>query len=229
VRVIVADDAPTFRAFLNRELTELGADVVAEAATPDELIAAVHAHRPQAAIIDICFGGYRDQARDEAGLIAAARLRADCPELGLIMFSVYMTSAYLDRILKISSSHIGYLGKDRINDFSVLVDALDRVVAGGTVIDQSLSAKLLRRRRARSLLDGLSPRKRQVLDLLVQGLTNKAIATRMHLKEQTVEGYLSEIFAHLDIAESPEVHKRVCAVLAWLDELRAHGIASPDG
>ena len=221
MRVIIADDAPSLRSDYRQALTASGAAVVAEAASSNELIAQVRKHQPDAVLVDICLKGIGEHGHDDDGLQAAERLRADYPALGLLIFSVFMTPTYLARILDIGEHHIGYLGKDRVTDFSVVIEALHRVAAGETAIDENLWSKLLHHRSARGRLGNLSARKRQALDLMVRGMSNKAIAAEMNVREPTVEDYLSEVFALLAIPQTPDVNKRVCAVLAWLRETGA--------
>jgi DNA-binding NarL/FixJ family response regulator len=221
MRVIVADDAPALRKVYCRELAALGLDVIDSAGTAQDLIAMTEALRPDAVLLDICFRGYDGLRRDEDGLHVAERLRAAHPTLGIVVFSVYLTPTYVDRILRISDTHIGCLSKDRVEDFSMVADALRSTAAGGTVIDRTLSVELLRHRRARPALSELPERPRQALELLVCGLSNRAIADRMHVAERTVEKYLAEVFATLDIPGVPVHHKRVGAVLEWLRQTGA--------
>jgi DNA-binding NarL/FixJ family response regulator len=221
MRVIIADDAPMIRSAYRAALTQSGIIVAAETKTSSELIKQARIHGPDAALIDISFQRIDDRTHDIDGLEAAAQLRKEHPALGMLIYSVFMSPSYLACILKISEHHIGYLGKDRVADFNVVVDALHQVAGGGTVIDQELWAELLNHRKARTQLGNLSARKRQTLDLLTLGLSNKAIADRMQITERTVEGYIRETFSTLTIPETPDLNKRVCAVLAWLRETGA--------
>lgn len=215
--MIVADDVPMLRDLYRQSIQALGVDVVAEAATTAELLVQVRGHRPDAVLVDINFGGHLGRPQDDDGLHAAERLRADDPRLGIVMFSVHMTPAYLRRITAIGDgTHIGYLGKERIKDAQTIVDALARVTAGETVIDGALAEQMLRTRRVQDPIALLTARQREALELLAQGRTNKAIAERMKVAVPTVEAYLSEVFKTLDIPASPDDHKRVLAVLAWL-------------
>lgn len=217
MRVIVADDVPMLRDLYRHGIQALGVDVAAESATTDELFVHVKQHRPDAVLLDINFGGHQGRPQDDDGLHAAERLRADDPRLGIVMFSVHMTPAYLRRITAIGDgSHIGYLGKERIKDARTIADALTRVADGETVIDEALAEQMLGTRRVKDPIGQLTDRQRQALELLAQGRTNKAIAEQMTLAVPTVEAYLSEIFRKLDIPTSPADHKRVLAVLAWL-------------
>jgi DNA-binding NarL/FixJ family response regulator len=222
MRVIIADDSAWLRSDYRLALTASGIDVVAEAASADELIAQVRKYLPHAVLIDICLKGISERGHDDDGLTAAERLRAEYPELGLLIFSVFMTPTYLARILQIGEHHIGYLGKDRVTDFGEVIEALQRVTAGETAIDKNLWAVLLKHRSARGQLEiRLSERKRQALELMARGMSNKAIAKEMCVRKTTVEEYLSEVFAMLAISETPDTNKRVCAVLAWLRQTGA--------
>ncbi|MDN3353840.1 response regulator transcription factor [Actinomadura sp. DC4] len=217
MRVIIADDVPMLRDLYRQSIQALGVDVVAEAATTAELLIHVGDHRPDAVLVDINFGGHHGRPQDDDGLHAAERLRADDPLLGIVMFSVHMTPAYLRRITAIGDgTHIGYLGKERIKDARTIVDALARVIAGETVIDRTLAGQMLRTRRVQDPMARLTARQREALELLAQGRTNKAIAEQMKVAVPTVEAYLSEVFKALDIPTSPDDHKRVLAVLTWL-------------
>jgi DNA-binding NarL/FixJ family response regulator len=215
--VIIADDVPMLRDLYRQSIQALGVDVVAEAATTTELLVHVCNHRPDAVLVDINFGGHHGRPQDDDGLHAAERLREDHPRLGIVMFSVHMTPAYLRRITAIGDgTHIGYLGKERIKDAHTIIDALARVTAGETVIDGALADQMLRTRRVQDPIGRLTGRQRQALELLAQGRTNRAIADEMKVAVPTVEAYLSEVFKTLDIPASPDDHKRVLAVLAWL-------------
>ena len=217
MRVIIADDVPMLRDLYRQSIQALGVDVIAEASTTAELLVQARAHRPDAVLVDINFGGHQGRPQDDDGLHAAERLREEHPLLGIVMLSVHMTPAYLRRITAIGDgSHIGYLGKERIKDAHTIVDALARVTAGETVIDHTLAKQMLRTRRVQDPIARLTTRQREALELLAQGRTNKAIAEQMNVAVPTVEAYLSEVFKALDIPTSPDDHKRVLAVLAWL-------------
>lgn len=215
MRVIVADDSPWLLEMLPQALQGEGAEVVAAVATADELLVQARAHRPDAVLVDINFGGHRSSFNED-GLRAATALRADYPEMGIVICSVHMSAAYMEQITQIGEgTHIGYLCKDRVDTRTVL-DALVRVVAGDIVVDPALAAAMLGTRRVKDPVSKLTPRQRQVLELLAEGRTNKAIAEKLYLSPATVEAYLSEVFKTLQIPTSPHHHKRVLAVLAWL-------------
>jgi DNA-binding NarL/FixJ family response regulator len=200
---------------LPQALREQGTEVVGVVSSADELLIQARAHRPDAVLVDINFGGRRNSFNED-GLRAAAALRADYPELGIVICSVHMSAAYMKRITRIGEgTHIGYLSKDRVDTRTVL-DALARVIAGDIVVDQTLAAAMLSTRRVKDPISKLTVRQRQVLELLAEGRSNKAIAGKLHLAPATVEAYLSEVFKTLQIPASPDHHKRVLAVLAWL-------------
>jgi DNA-binding NarL/FixJ family response regulator len=217
MRVIIGDDAPIFRDYCTKSLTTLGVDVVAEAASPGELMSLMRRHLPDAVLLDIDFGGHRGPANDE-GIGAAERLRADYPQLGIVMISVHMTPAYLERITEIGQgTHIGYLGKNRISDSQVIVAALERTIAGGIVVDQALADRMLSTRRVRKPLEALTDRQREAIGYLVQGHSNKSIAVLMGVELATVEATISDAFINLEIPKSRAANRRVLAALAWLE------------
>jgi len=226
MRVIIADDSPIFRDYCTKNLTRLGVDIVAEAASPGELMSLMPRHLPDAVLLDISFGGHDGRPADDEGIVAARRLRAEYPQLGIVMISVYMTSAYLERITGIGNgTYIGYLGKDRISDCQVIVAALERTIAGGIVVDQALADRMLSTRRVRKPLGALTGRQREAMGYLVQGHSNKSIAALMGVELATVEATLSDAFTNLKIPKSPTANRRVLAALAWLE---GTGILSPD-
>jgi DNA-binding NarL/FixJ family response regulator len=225
MRVIIADDSPWLLEMLPQALQEQGAEIVGVASSVGELLAQARARRPDAVLVDINFGGRRSSFNED-GLQAAATLRADYPEMGIVICSVHMSAAYMQRITRIGEgTHIGYLSKDRVDTRTVL-DALARVIAGDIVVDQALAAAMMGTRRVKDPVSKLTVRQRQVLELLAEGRSNKAIAGKLHLTPATVEAYLTEVFKTLQIPASPDYHKRVLAVLAWL---RSAGAGHPPG
>ncbi len=222
--MIIADDSPGLREMLRQALEHMGVEVVADVANPTELMVQVRAYRPDAVLVDINFGGATGDV-DDAGIRAAVTLRDDYPELGILLLSVYMTQAYLRRIAKIGDgTHIGYLGKDRTRTREIY-DALHRVAEGGIVLDPTLTAEMLRPSRVQNPLSKLTRRQREVLELLAEGYTNKAIADRLHVAIATIETYVSDVFNTLQIPRSSDDHRRVLAVLTWL---RNVGTEPPD-
>jgi len=226
MRVIIADDAPIFLDYCTKNLPALGVDVVAEAASPGELMSLMRRHLPDAVLLDIDFGGHRGEPANDKGIDAAERLRADYPQLGIVMISVHMIPAYLERITKIGqSTHIGYLGKNRISDCQVIVGALERTIAGGIVVDQTLAKQMLSTRRVRERLEALTDRQREAMGYLVQGHSNRSMAALMGIELTTVEATVSDAFTKLDIPKSRAANRRVLAALAWLE---GTGILPPD-
>jgi DNA-binding NarL/FixJ family response regulator len=172
MRVIIADDSPWLLEMLPQALQEHGAEVVGVVSSADELLVQARAHRPDAALVDINFGGRRSSFNED-GLRVAAALRADYPEMGIVICSVHMSAAYMHRITRIGDgTHIGYLCKDRVDTRTVL-DALARVIAWDIVVDQTLAAAMLTTRRVKDPVSKLTPRQRQVLELLAEGRSNK--------------------------------------------------------
>jgi DNA-binding NarL/FixJ family response regulator len=226
MRVIIADDAPIFRDYCTRNLTALGVDVVAEAASPSELMSLMRRHLPDAVLLDIDFGGNGREPTDDKGIDAAEQLRADYPQLGIVMISAHMIPAYLERIRTIGpGTHIGYLGKNRIADCQVIVDALERTIAGGIVVDQALADQMLGPRRVRDRLKALPKRQREAMAYLAQGHSNKSIAALMGIELSTVEATVSDVFTNLEIPKSDATNRRVLTVLTWLE---GTGILPPD-
>ncbi|MFE9604412.1 LuxR C-terminal-related transcriptional regulator [Streptomyces hokutonensis] len=217
MRVIIADDAPVLRQVYGAALRDLGVDVLAEAGTPGELLAQVRRTQPDAVLLDINFADHQGCEENSAGLDAAVTLRAGFPHLGIVVFSVRMTLAYLERITAIGDGRgLGYIGKDRIRKLQDVVDALQRTAEGGVYIDPALAGQMLTRRRVRDPISQLTDRQRDTLELAAQGHTNQAIAKRMGIAVPTVEANLTAVFRRLGIPTSNDAHKRVLAVLAWL-------------
>jgi DNA-binding NarL/FixJ family response regulator len=226
MRVIIADDAPIFRDYCTKNLTALGVDVIAEAASPGELMSLMRRHHPDAVLLDIDFGGHRGEPANDKGIGTAEQLRADYPQLGIVMISGYMIPAYLERITGIGQgTHIGYLGKNRISDCQVIVAALERTIAGEIVVDQALADLMLSTRRVRQRLTALTDRQREAMGYLVQGHSNKSIAALMSVELSTAEATISDAFTNLEIPKSRATNSRVLAALAWLE---GTGILPPD-
>jgi DNA-binding NarL/FixJ family response regulator len=212
VRVIVADDVMLTRAGIVRLLSEAGVDVVAEAEDADGLLRDVRLARPDAAIVDIRM----PPTHTDEGLVAAQRIRAEHPAVGVLVLSQYIEPSYAMRLLEEHPERVGYLLKERVFDVAVLIDALRRLADGETVVDPTIVSRLVRRRRRDDPLDDLTDREREVLGLVAEGLSNKAIAARLFVTERTVEAHVKQIFLKLRLAANPESHRRVLAVLAYL-------------
>ena len=212
MRVVVADDAMVTREGIIRLLREADVDVVGQAENADELLRHVRLRRPDAAIADIRM----PPTHTDEGLVAAQRIRAEHPDVGVLLLSQYVEPSYALRLLEEQPERVGYLLKERVFDVAILVDALRRISDGETVIDPTIVSRLVRRRRRMDPLDELTEREREVLSLIAEGLSNKAIAARLFVTERTVEAHVKQIFMKLRIDASPESHRRVLAVLAYL-------------
>jgi DNA-binding NarL/FixJ family response regulator len=212
VRVVVADDVMLTRTGIVRLLREAGVDVVAEAEDADGLLRHVRLEHPDAAIVDIRM----PPTHTDEGLVAAQRIRAEHPEIGVLVLSQYVEPAYAMRLLQEHPERVGYVLKERVFDVAILIDALRRIADGETVVDPTIVSRLVGRRRRADPLAALTAREREVLELVAEGLSNKAIAARLFVTERTVEAHVKQIFLELGLEASPVSHRRVLAVLAFL-------------
>jgi DNA-binding NarL/FixJ family response regulator len=212
VRVALADDAAVLREGLARVLTEAGVEVVAQVGTADELLTAIDEQQPDVTVIDIRM----PPTWSDEGLAVAGEIRRRFPQVGVLLLSQYVEAEYALRLLDRESERTGYLLKDRMLDVHDLVDALERVAAGETVVDPALVSQLLGRAREHSPLEELTPREREVLSLMAEGLTDRGIAARLYLTPNTVETHIRHIIAKLGLPATPADNRRVRAVLAYL-------------
>jgi DNA-binding NarL/FixJ family response regulator len=212
MRVVVADDTMLTREGIVRLLDDAGVDVVAEAEDGEGLLRHVRLARPDAAIVDIRM----PPTHTDEGLVAAQSIRAEHPDVGVLVLSQYVEANYAMRLLEEHPERIGYLLKDRVFDVVILLDALRRIVDGETVIDPTIVSQLIGRRRRVDPLAELTDREREVLSLVAEGFSNKGLAQRLFITERTVEAHVKQIFLKLGLAADPESHRRVLAVLAYL-------------
>ena len=212
MRVALADDATVLREGLARVLAEAGIEVAAQAGTPDELLAAVARHRPDVAIVDIRM----PPTWSDEGLTLATEIRRSFPDVGVLLLSQYVEAEYALKLLADDTTSIGYLLKERVLDIGDLVNALERIASGETVVDAALVSQLLNRARSSSPLDELTPREREVLSLMAEGLTDRGIAERLYLTPNTVETHIRHIIAKLNLPATPTNNRRVHAVLTYL-------------
>jgi DNA-binding NarL/FixJ family response regulator len=212
LRVVVADDAMLTREGIVHLLGEAGVDVVAQAADATRLLDEVTLHRPDVAVIDIKM----PPTHTDEGLVAAQRIRDEYPNVGVLVLSQYLEPSYAMRLLETHPEKVGYLLKDRVFAAAVLVDALNRIAEGETVVDPTIVSRLFRRHRDDDPVEKLTPREHEVLTLVAEGLSNPAIAERLHLASRTVEAHVTQIFQKLGVDTSPTSHRRVLAVLAYL-------------
>ena len=212
MRVVVADDVLLTRQGIVHLLREAGIEVVAEAEDAEGLLREVRLARPDVALVDIRM----PPTHTDEGLVAAQTIRADFPQVGVLLLSQYIEPSYALRLLQEHPERVGYLLKERVFDIATVVDALRRIVDGETVIDPTIVSRLVGRRRRQDPLTVLSEREREVLGLVAEGLSNRAIAARLVVTERTVEAHTTQIFQKLGLPESPDQHRRVLAVLTFL-------------
>ncbi|NSC22818.1 response regulator transcription factor [Streptomyces albus subsp. chlorinus] len=214
MRLVIAEDAVVVREGLAGLLTDRGLEVAAAVGDPDALLAAVERARPDAVVADIRMPPTH---RDE-GLRAAAELRRRHPGLGILLFSQYVETSYAHALLADGPAGIGYLLKDRVLDVDDFVDALHRVVEGGTALDPDVISRLLN---AGPSPAALTAREHEALGLMAEGLTNGAIAQRMGISARAVEKHTAAIFDKLGIPRTTATHRRVQAVLRYLEDRSA--------
>jgi DNA-binding NarL/FixJ family response regulator len=212
MRVLIADDAVILREGTARLLEEAGFEVVAQAGDAEDLLRKVRAHKPDVAVIDVRMPP--DNADD--GLRAALVIQGELPNVGILLLSQYAEERYLEGLLAQGAEGVGYLLKDRVAEVEVLTDAVRRVGEGGSVLDPDIVARMVGRRGEEGPLEDLTPREREVLILMAEGLTNRAIAEEIVVSERAVERHVNSIFSKLGLPQSGKDHRRVLAVLAYL-------------
>ena len=214
MRVVIADDSSLWREGLARLLGEAGVEVTAMVGDGEALADAVQESSPDIAIIDIRM----PPTWTREGVEAAGRLRERWPDLGVLLLSQSIESRSAAALARKHPRGFGYLLKDRVLDVSSLVDALETLHAGGTVLDPDVVAALLARTATLNRLAPLSERERQVLSLVAQGRSNGAIARALVLTPKTIESHIANILNKLDLPEASDDHRRVLMVLAWVGE-----------
>lgn len=210
MRIVIGEDSALFREGLARLLVDAGHDVVAKAVDAPSLVAAVHAERPDLAVVDIRM----PPDRTDDGARAARELRAALPEVGILLLSQHLETRHSVEL--VTQGRFGYLLKDRVFDVDDFLDAARRIAAGGSALDPEVVATLLGPRRQNDPLALLTPREREVLAQMAEGRTNAGIAQRLFLTERTVETHVGSIMAKLGLHESTHEHRRVLAVLTFL-------------
>jgi DNA-binding NarL/FixJ family response regulator len=213
LRVVIAEDSGLLREGLARLLVAAGMDVVAKVGDGPGLISAVEQHRPDIAVVDVRMPpGYRDE-----GLKVAIESRRRVPGLTVLVLSQYVGERYGAELLESGAAGVGYLLKDRVADVPDFVAAVRAVASGGTVLDPEVVSQLLSHRRRDEWLAALTPREREVLSLMAEGRSNQAIARALFVTEGAVEKHVKNIFGKLGLAQTDADHRRVLAVLAYLD------------
>jgi len=209
---VVADDVMLTREGIVRLLKDAGIEVVAEAENAPGLLREVRLANPDVALVDIRM----PPTHTDEGLVAAQTIREELPQVGVLVLSEYVEPTYAMRLLQEHPERVGYLLKEKVFEIATVVDALRRIVDGETVIDPTIVSRLLGRRRRVDPLAELSGREREVLELIAEGMSNRAIAGRLFVTERTVEAHVTQIFQKLRLPESPDQHRRVIAVLTFL-------------
>jgi len=213
MRIVIAEDSAVIRAGLTEILADRGHEVVAAVGDAPTLKAAVAGHAPDVAVVDVRM----PPDHTDEGLRAAVEIRRDHPKVGILVFSQYIETRYVADLLSTRSGGVGYLLKDRVANVGEFVDAVTRVAAGGTALDPEVVADLLSgSRQARALAD-LTERERDVLAAMAEGRSNSAIAGRLFISERAVEKHISNIFSKLGLPPSDSDHRRVLAVIAYLE------------
>jgi DNA-binding NarL/FixJ family response regulator len=212
MRVVVAEDSTLFREGLVQLLGTAGVDVVAEARNAPELRMVVERERPDVAIVDVRM----PPTQTDEGTRTAKELKSKQPELGILVLSQVVETKHALDLFSEWPEGFGYLLKDRVLAVGDFIDALERVARGGTAIDPEVVGQLMGRRRERDPLEELSPREREVLGLMAEGLSNRGICDRLVLSPKTIETHVNSIFTKLGLAPAPDDHRRVLAVLAFL-------------
>jgi DNA-binding NarL/FixJ family response regulator len=209
---VVADDSVLMREGIVRLLEEAGFEVVAQAGDAEDLMRKVRAHKPDVAVIDIRM----PPTNTDDGLRAALTLREELPGTGVLVLSQYVEEGYAIDLLAEGGDGVGYLLKDRVADVKLFTDAVVRVAEGGSALDPEVVSHMLRRKRTDDPLDELTPREREVLALMAEGRSNRAVAEQLVVTERAVEKHVTSIFGKLRLTATPEDHRRVLAVLAYL-------------
>ena len=213
MRIVIAEDAAVIRAGLTEILTDRGHEVVAAVGDAEALKAAVAEHKPGIAIVDVRM----PPDHTDEGLRAAIAIRREYPGTAILVFSQYIETRYAADLLRARSGGVGYLLKDRVANVAEFSDAIDRVAAGGTALDPEVVAGMLNATRHASALAALTARERDVLAQMAEGRSNSAIAGQLVVSERAVEKHISNIFTKLDLPPSDSDHRRVLAVLAYLN------------
>jgi DNA-binding NarL/FixJ family response regulator len=212
VRVVVGEDQPITRQGIVSVLEEAGFEVVGVAGDAPDLIRKARAHKPDVVIADI----QMPPGNTDDGLRAAQQIRAEAPDIGVLVFSAHLDGAYALDLVGDHAGGAGYLLKDRLSDLSVFTDAVRRVARGGSALDPEVVQRMVARPRLPGPLAELTPREREVLALIAEGRSNAAIAERLSVTVGAIERHVTSIFDKLGLRTTPDDHRRVLAVLQYL-------------
>lgn len=213
LRAVIADDSVLLRDGLVRLLAEAEIDVVAAVADADTLMGAVADHEPELAIVDVRM----PPTHTDEGIRAAIELRAAYPSMAIIVLSQYVEERYASELLGDDTAGVGYLLKDRVVDVADFLTTVRRVASGGSAVDSEVVSQILQRSRRRRELDRLTPREQEILAALAEGLSNKGIADKLVISQGAVEKHISNVLAKLDLEPEDHAHRRVLAVLTYLE------------
>ncbi len=211
MRLTIVDDSTLFREGLVRVARDLGFEIVGQAGDAQSLVELIRADPPDVAVLDIRM----PPTFTTEGLVAAREMRSAFPSLGVLVLSQYVDTHHVMELIA-SGGGVGYLLKDHVGDIAEFGDAVRRIAAGGSVIDPDVVAELVGRRRHRDVIEELTEREQEVLQLMAQGRTNSAIGSRLHLSPKTVEAHIRNIFMKLQLEPAEGDHRRVLAVLTYL-------------
>jgi DNA-binding NarL/FixJ family response regulator len=211
IRVVLADDAVVLREGAAMLLEDAGLEVVAQAGDADDLLRKVRAHKPHVAVIDVRM----PPGEGIEGMRAALEIHRELPDVGILMFSGHVERRCLDQLLAAGAAGVGYLLKERVEQVGLLADTVRRVASGETVLDPAVVAQMVSTH-AEGPLEALTPRELEVLGLMAQGRSNRAVAAELFISERVVERHVTSIFTKLDLPHSDQAHRRVLAVLAYL-------------
>jgi DNA-binding NarL/FixJ family response regulator len=211
MRVVIGEDSLLLRAGIARLLEDVGIEVVGQAGDLDDLLRKVRAHRPDVAIVDIKM----PPTHTDEGLKAAVLIRSELPRTAVLVLSQYVEKEYAAELLAENAEGVGYLLKDRVADIDRFIDTVRRVADGGSALDPEVVSQMLARRRGP--LDELTPREREVLAMMAEGRSNRSIAAELVVTERAVEKHVTSIFGKLNLPATADDHRRVLAVLAYLN------------
>jgi DNA-binding NarL/FixJ family response regulator len=214
VRVVLAEDSVLLREGVARLLEEQGFEIVAQTGTAQDLMLKVRSYSPNVVIVDIRM----PPTHTDEGLKAAQEIRETYPDVGVLVLSQYVEPSYAMELLAESAEGVGYLLKDRVSDVSEFAAAVRRVGEGGSALDPAIVSQLVGRRRRDDPIDQLTPREREVLEHMAQGRSNQGIADQLVVTERAVEKHVTSIFGKLRLPHAPEDHRRVLAVLTYLQK-----------
>ena len=212
LRVAIAEDTVLLREGIARLLEEAGFEIVGQSSTADDLLFKVRSYHPDVAIIDIRM----PPTHTDEGLRAAKTIRDKHPDVGVLVLSEYLEPAYAMEVISDNAEGVGYLLKQRVSELDDFASAVRRVAEGGSALDPAIVTQLVGRRRRDDPISSLTPREREVLELMAEGRSNQAIAERLVVTERAVEKHVTNIFGKLKLSATPEDHRRVLAVLAFL-------------